>query len=254
MTDVPYLYKYMPYRPEFFRNFYLRCTPRSALNDPFEMLPSTDYLIDCARKSCEPQTVIDKLLENPGQPPFEFGDLKGIGVISLSETCDNLLMWSHYADEHRGMVLELDTSDSFFAKKTEHHRHLRRVKYRKQRLTEKHPEKTDYESLMDLFFIKSDDWQYEKEYRLTCGLACTDDVLDTDTRLSLKGMPAGLIPYDPKRILRMLKVPTQAIGSVICGAMMPQEHKEWVKCCAARYGFTYREAQIDHNDYKLNFK
>ncbi|KAA0876570.1 DUF2971 domain-containing protein [Nitrincola tapanii] len=89
MTDIPTLYKYMPYQAEFFSNFYLRCTPRSALNDPFEMLPSTDYLIYHACKRQMPQSVID-----------------------------NLLMWSHYADEHRGMVLELDRSHSFFPVKS----------------------------------------------------------------------------------------------------------------------------------------
>lgn len=39
------LYKYMPFRPQFFENFLVRCSQRAALNDPFEMLPSLEYLV-----------------------------------------------------------------------------------------------------------------------------------------------------------------------------------------------------------------
>jgi len=245
------LFKYMPYRDAFFSNFYLRCTPRSALNDPFEMLPSKDYLIHHARKKHMSQSVIDNLLINPAKPDFEFGDLKTIGIVSFSASRDNLLMWSHYADEHRGMVLELDATHSFFADNIRQHRYLRPVRYRQQRITEKPPEKSDYESLLDLFFVKSRDWTYEQEHRLTCELCCCDDVLDKTTGESLQAVPAGLIPYDPNRILRMLRVPTDAIVSVICGAMMPQEQKDRVKSSADQHGFMYREARIDHNEYRL---
>ena len=36
------------------------------------------------------------------------------GILSLSETPDNLLMWAHYAEEHTGFVLVLDGSHNFF--------------------------------------------------------------------------------------------------------------------------------------------
>jgi hypothetical protein len=35
----------------------------------------------------------------------------GRGVLSLAARWDNPLMWSHYADEHRGICIEFDTAD-----------------------------------------------------------------------------------------------------------------------------------------------
>lgn len=36
--------------------------------------------------------------------------LQKFGVISFSEVNDNILMWSHYADQHHGFCLELKRS------------------------------------------------------------------------------------------------------------------------------------------------
>jgi hypothetical protein len=40
-----------------------------------------------------------------------------IGVLSLSEKRDNLLMWAHYAQNHEGFVIEFDESHDFFHQK-----------------------------------------------------------------------------------------------------------------------------------------
>lgn len=150
-------------------------------------------------------------------------------------------------------MLELNATHPFFADNIRQHRYLRPVQYRQQRIAEQPPEKSDYESLLDLFFAKNLDWKYEKEQRLTCDLCCSDDVLDKETGNLLEGIPAGLIPYDPNRILHMLRVPIGAIVSVICGAMMPQEQKDRIKSHADQHGFMYRAAQIDYHKYQVNF-
>lgn len=33
------------------------------------------------------------------------GDYDALGILCLSEKCDIPLMWSHYADEHKGIVI-----------------------------------------------------------------------------------------------------------------------------------------------------
>jgi hypothetical protein len=38
---------------------------------------------------------------------------KSFGVLCLSETATNMLMWSHYADCHRGLVFEIDIDEAF---------------------------------------------------------------------------------------------------------------------------------------------
>ena len=138
MTDVPYLFKYMPYRKEFFENFYLRCTPRSALNDLFELRPSNQYMNDHIldlhgqlEATSETQQ-IDELVQFNHK--FLSREFKQRGIVSFTETNDNLLMWSHYADNHRGIVVAFDTSHDFFKNDGSKSRLLARVHYRKDRM------------------------------------------------------------------------------------------------------------------------
>ena len=88
---------------------------------------------------------------------------KVVGILSLSETWDNLLMWAHYAEEHTGFVLMLDGSHDFFKgndpllgfAKPE------RVEYKSER-----PSTTIEEvTVPEIFLTKGSDWQYEKEWR-----------------------------------------------------------------------------------------
>src|SRR5882672_9125219 len=37
-----------------------------------------------------------------------------IGILSLSMTANNLLLWAHYASEHRGLAVEIDPDDEEF--------------------------------------------------------------------------------------------------------------------------------------------
>ena len=59
-----------------------------------------------------------------------------LGIVSLSETPTDLLMWAHYADAHQGYVLGLKTTDRFFR---DSHYGLRQVQYNDARPTLTHP-------------------------------------------------------------------------------------------------------------------
>ena len=37
--------------------------------------------------------------------------LRNVGIFSLSETCDNELMWGHYADGGKGIAIGFDIQD-----------------------------------------------------------------------------------------------------------------------------------------------
>lgn len=99
--------------------------------------------------------------------------LDGKGIYSLSTTYDNPLMWSHYADEHKGICLGFrseneDTSDKFYKPR------LGRVEYGRSR-------SVLYSEILDGFrrenlrgahaaldaalYSKAPDWWYEEEWR-----------------------------------------------------------------------------------------
>tara|TARA_R110001583_G_scaffold78533_3_gene212815 strand:- start:250 stop:1092 length:843 start_codon:yes stop_codon:yes gene_type:complete len=278
MSDIPTLYKYMPFRKEFFENFYLRCTPRSALNDPFELRPSNQYMfhhttevlgnLEFKEGSDESKRWTQGILEKA---------FKKLGLVSFSETRDSILMWSHYADNHKGIVIEFDPAHKFFDNNPATSRKLGRVSYRKERLkslpyrwNEIFPESDKTR----IYLEKADEWIYEKEYRLICDLYAVNDTLcsteyydeklrhkypnytpepATNEMVSLKDIEARYNVASDLEVLCMLEVPKDCIRSVTCGAMMPQEDKDYVKQKADELGFSYREAVIDDNEYRLNF-
>ena len=89
------------------------------------------------------------------------------GILSLSKTRDNLLMWAHYAQGHTGFVLMLDGSHDFFKGDIALHGFAKPapVEYRLE-LPHLTIEEAYKETIMpEIFFVKGLDWQYEKEWR-----------------------------------------------------------------------------------------
>jgi hypothetical protein len=106
------------------------------------------------------------------------------GVSCFSETNNNLLMWSHYADSCRGFCLEFDTKFYPFNK-------MRKVKYVDCMPTiDPIPIvlNGNTNELLDLFCTKSHHWCYEKEWRSIHEKACTVYQYGSNT---LKGVYFG---------------------------------------------------------------
>jgi hypothetical protein len=85
------------------------------------------------------------------------------GIACFSEVVDNILMWAHYADGHRGFCLEFDTKNMHFSKAFP-------VTYSDflptMHLTKVLIQEDDDNNLMDMITTKSSLWSYEKEWRL----------------------------------------------------------------------------------------
>ncbi|MGH7815031.1 MAG: DUF2971 domain-containing protein [Candidatus Binataceae bacterium] len=81
-----------------------------------------------------------------------------LGILSFSTKPDNLLMWSHYANSHKGFCLEFDTQYEPFDKAWPVAYSLRRPKYELS---------TDsLKNAQHLVLTKSLDWAYEDEWRV----------------------------------------------------------------------------------------
>ena len=106
-------------------------------------------------------------------------NLKSIGILSLSSKEDNTTMWSHYAGSHTGICIGYKTKNLF--PKNNLKEMLHEVQYRP---AEKinfnvfdlyaqcccNQDKQEYKSIMDnIVATKTDDWSYEKEWRLING-------------------------------------------------------------------------------------
>ena len=90
-----------------------------ALNDPFDCRVDFHASLERAiiRAEGENQERLKKLLEiiNEDVKSDEIRALvENIGVCSFSLTLENTLMWSHYADNHRGVCLTYGFPKAFF--------------------------------------------------------------------------------------------------------------------------------------------
>ncbi len=87
------------------------------------------------------------------------------GVFCLSAAQDTLPMWSHYADEHRGIVLHYRTNHRYFQRFNT----LRKIEYRNTRpIFTLNPSSDEWpkEYLETMVFTKHESWAYEKEFRI----------------------------------------------------------------------------------------
>lgn len=93
-------------------------------------------------------------------PAISTRTVKHIGVYCLSAVNNDILMWSHYADSHRGICLGFRAAptDLFF-------RRSQKVKY-----SEQYPITRVFDSdelrMQTAILTKSNHWEYEQEYRI----------------------------------------------------------------------------------------
>ena len=81
------------------------------------------------------------------------------GVFCVSAKHDDILMWSHYADHHRGICLEFDGGGKFAA-------HAQPVRYSKERVPI-NPYRDSADTMLEKAMLtKSSHWAYESEWRL----------------------------------------------------------------------------------------
>lgn len=120
------------------------------LNDPFELLAAD----------------LSNSEQRRGFIAWKKNTAKKIGFLCFSKTNRNPLLWSHYADRHRGVALELSVDDNLIVP----------VRYRRTRM------QLDMSDIakrggfsLDLAeklgATKSNHWSYEKEVRVAVQLA-----------------------------------------------------------------------------------
>lgn len=159
-----------------------------------------------------------------------------LGALSLSEIRNHELMWSHYANEHRGYVIGFNSTHQFFnQKKTidDELRHLRKIDYRK---------KPPVINLMkasgtDIFFVKSLEWEYESEWRMLMSLADSSEVIERQP------YPAHLFSF-----------PVESVTEVIFGARMSEQDRVAIKAIMndGKYGHVkLYKAELDNSSYKI---
>ena len=216
------LYKYFPPGRNFFEERFLRFTPRTALNDPFEIRPSESSLAEQMKRNHP-----DKLMDDfEGDYETIFNPILGAdffhkhGILSLSKTRNNLLMWSHYSKNHSGYVIGFDANHEFFNRTNKKYKQPGKV----YKVTHAYSRNRKIENINDWYFHKSIDWKYEKEYRMILPLNECDKVLKHDVdgnlieEITEKNEITKLDNLGHYQYKCLFRIPYDAINSVIFGA------------------------------------
>jgi hypothetical protein len=195
--------------------------------------PANDLLLDTHKeKMPELRNVIFTSLNN------------GIGVLCLTEEPGNLIMWAHYANNYKGFVVEFDDKHEFFHEKDSSMSELgqiRSVNYSRDRPN--HVSFTDL-SAAEIFFFKSDDWAYEKEWRMLKPLPVEDA---NKVYRDADGQPVYLFSFPP-----------ECVTGVIFGSRMPCDVRnrflEFLSTDTRYSDVKPYQAILDEKKFRLNIE
>lgn len=271
------LYKYVaPQRVDILENACIRFTQPSVFNDPFEMSPiitgaaDVEHFESDSEVMAEARNQFDRLpdedrqritfeqffeefvnqlnleLENSGA----IEEAKNVllprfyaetGVLSLTEKPDNLLMWSHYTDNHRGFVIEFAADHPFFDQRMDsgdQFHHVRKVQYSTERPVTTIGGFLGPHSLL----TKSVHWEYEQEWRMLIYLP----------KFTHETVTVG------DEEIHLVSIPPTCISGIILGSRMPEERKaEIVEVLTRDNRFSHVEmmqAELHPRKFALNFR
>jgi hypothetical protein len=136
---------------------------------------------------------------------------RGVGILSLTEVPDKPLMWAHYAESHRGILLGFNEEHSFFncqCSDNDEFYFLRKVIYADL------PPTTSALGVDGnaLFVTKGTKWSYEQEWRMLAPLE------DSSRCIEISG-----------DTVHLFALPPQALVSVVIGARASAELERSVR-------------------------
>lgn len=136
---------------------------------------------------------------------------RGVGILSLSESSDEPLMWAHYADSHRGLLIAFNEEHSFFHRRrspNDEFHFLRKVVYAD---TPPAPSALGVDGNA-LFITKGTRWSYEREWRMLAPLE------ESACCIQIGG-----------ESVHLFAVPPEAFASVVLGARATAELEHSVR-------------------------
>lgn len=192
-SEITHLYKYKPFNEftlDIIANSKVYFPKPDTFNDPYDCdikiddnLSHEDYLkmieiegknkgrseeeIKAILNGERANKVPQELREHVRNGCREFCETNlNMGVLSLCEDYRNILMWSHYADEHRGICIEFERTNSNFLGDSDMTKPVKYLKsYPKIRAIDfMTPSSVSINQKM--LWTKSNDWEYEREWRM----------------------------------------------------------------------------------------
>ncbi|NOJ02111.1 DUF2971 domain-containing protein [Vibrio kanaloae] len=140
---------------------------------------------------------------------------KTLGILSLSQSNSDLLMWSHYSDSHCGYVIAFDSEHEFFHKKDQSGAVTDpiHVEYAENKLRIKLGSLDAYKQIIG---TKALEWSYEQEVRLTINFLGLHPLKNNENRPVLDQFGNKIYLID---------IPKEAIKAVYLGPRVSDKTK-----------------------------
>jgi hypothetical protein len=243
MSNPPHLYRYQwltAHSLASLLNDTVWLSSPTTFNDPFDcaitlssgkLKESLDHSIaEIARRNNIPREQIanHNKVFNQDEQAYEWlrnslkNTMQSIGVLCFSATPSEILMWSHYANNHKGFCVEYDCSEGS---------HLRRIA-RPVSYSEtipslslaNLPDGAESKFLDVCIFTKAKQWEYEQEWRV--------------------------IMHEGER---SFQAPARTT-SIIFGARMPTEEKVMLyRAMTHKEGIEFRETKLLEDRFAIDF-
>jgi hypothetical protein len=182
----------------------------SSFNDPFETLTLRN------------SENLDLFKNNPDRVSQRYV------AACLTRSNDNSLMWSHYAEQHKGVVIGYDVDCEELRSKEENliPIHLGSVIYSRtmpsgvidlpisfgDRFSQE-----NYDALQHVFLMKANDWFYEEEVRVVKALLYDPCDPNQPSLFSLTDDQSSLAPLDSTGNTFLFRMPMRSIKEIIIG-------------------------------------
>jgi len=162
------------------------------------------------------------------------------GILSLSKSIDNELMWAHYCESYNGFAIGFDSTHNWFDRKispNDRIRQLVNVNYVTDFVKfdgyDPDNEEQSQRFMSDIFHTKSSKWEYENEIRMILPLDRVENFINSDVYLE---------PFPP-----------EMIKEIIFGLRAQDSLIELVHNILSNYGITVDYFKIDKStmEYKL---
>lgn len=266
MKKPLFYYKFVSYeRIDILKNGLIRFTPAKKCNDPFEIMPTItpisseyieyflnlnqqqrddlhfsddDYHYSIMRKEKieEKRKLFQEKIDKMGilslSSNLKINQLLTVSVPDKNDPRTNLIMWSHYADSHKGFVIEFREN---FIENIE----MKKVDYNDERNILTY-EDIDHNNFDGLFFKKSTEWEYEQEYRAILELDKADKTITTDNDE-----------------IHLFKINKKKIKSITFGCRMSNDNKrtimDIIKNDNEYNDVSFNHAYLNDTGYFLNF-
>jgi hypothetical protein len=226
-----YLHMYFSYENamKFLESLKLKLSSPIDFNDPFEFLPqmkNTDQLVLGTHHNMNTvklNSLIEPFIYITAKQLWELGKdtisqkaykkieqyVLRYRIACFSEENNNILLWSHYGDKHRGVVITYKNAYEYFEN------NILKVEYSDLRIKmpfwdiflqgDENITKKDWER--NILITKSDCWKYEKEWRL------------------IKTKDKSLQENDKS----FYEIDKECISSITLGCCIPEDNKKCIK-------------------------